>query len=324
MLMRDVLKSGTFWFSVVSMVAIGVVLGLSVEFWGALSELKHGEESLSTTIRNIMLILAAILALPLAIWRGWVAERQLSVSDKQLDVSQNDLQLSQQQLRLTDQQIRLAESSARQAEESSASQRYLTGLQMLGDRSLTVRMGGITALQDLANEFPEEYDIQVMRQLCQFARNPTADNNVDSVDESSEARLREDVQRILQVVGGRSERQIALEEAEPYSPNFIDADLRRGQFWSADFSNAIFLRANLEEANFGNVNLRNVVLEDANLSGVDFTGEFVVDRISQVPSYGLTQAQLDMACVKGGKSPNVVGMVDPITGEDLESIDREC
>ena len=45
---------------------------LSIMFWCWLS---HGESN-STTIRNLSLVIAAIIGLPLAIWRSIVAERQ--------------------------------------------------------------------------------------------------------------------------------------------------------------------------------------------------------------------------------------------------------
>ena len=38
--MRDLLRSGTFWFSVAVVVVLGVGAGLSVVFWGDLLELE--------------------------------------------------------------------------------------------------------------------------------------------------------------------------------------------------------------------------------------------------------------------------------------------
>ena len=46
---------------------------------------------------------------------------------------------------------------------------------MLGSGVLSVRLGGIYALERLAKEHPEEYHIQIMELLCSFVRHPTRD-----------------------------------------------------------------------------------------------------------------------------------------------------
>ena len=55
----------------------------SICFWGWLN---HGEAG-STTIRNIGLVVAAIIGLPLAIWRSKVAERQAATAQRQRKMS---------------------------------------------------------------------------------------------------------------------------------------------------------------------------------------------------------------------------------------------
>ena len=64
-------------------------------------------ESNGSTIRNIVLAAAAIIALPLAIWRSTVAERQ-----------------------------------AKTAQRSLLNERYLKGAEMLGSEVLSVRLAG--------------------------------------------------------------------------------------------------------------------------------------------------------------------------------------
>ena len=103
-------------------------------FWEWLS----GGESGSTTIRNIALVAAGLIALPLAIWRGVVANRQ-----------------------------------ANTAQQGLLNERYQKGAEMLGNGVLSVRLGGIYALQRLAEESPGQYHIQIMRLFCAFVRSPT-------------------------------------------------------------------------------------------------------------------------------------------------------
>ena len=114
---------------------------LSWRFW---EELGDDEESLSTTVRNLGLVIAGAIALPLAIWRSIVAQRQASTAQRDL-----------------------------------LNQRYQQGAEMLGSEVLTVRLGGIYALQRLAEEHPKQYHIQIMRLLCAFMRHPITGERED-------------------------------------------------------------------------------------------------------------------------------------------------
>ena len=96
-------------------------MAFSVVFWDWLS----GGGSGSGTIRNIGLVAAGLIALPLAIWRAIVAERQ-----------------------------------ANTAQQGLLNERYQNGAAMLGNEVLSVRLGGIYALQRLAEDHPEQYHIQ--------------------------------------------------------------------------------------------------------------------------------------------------------------------
>ena len=113
----------------------------SIMFWGWLS----GGESGSTTIRNIALVAAGVFTLLLAIWRGVVANRQ-----------------------------------ANTAQQGLLNERYQKGAAMLGSEVLSVRLGGIYALQRLAEESPGQYHIQIMRLFCAFVRLPTRDQSLES------------------------------------------------------------------------------------------------------------------------------------------------
>ena len=68
-------------------VVLIVVVVFSVYFWCWLV----ADESGSTTIRNLGLVIAAIVALPLAIWRSIVAERQAATAQRQSETAQSSL-----------------------------------------------------------------------------------------------------------------------------------------------------------------------------------------------------------------------------------------
>ena len=79
-------QSGEFWITL--SVAVVVIEVLLVKLlWGWLS----GDESGSATIRNIGLVLAGSLAIPLAIWRAVVADKQASSTQHQTAIAQQGL-----------------------------------------------------------------------------------------------------------------------------------------------------------------------------------------------------------------------------------------
>ena len=116
----------------VAFVLIGAAV-FSRECWHWLSE----GESRSTTIRNLGLVVAAVVGLPLAFWRSFVAERQAETAHRGL-----------------------------------LNERYQKGAEMLSSRILPVCLGGIYALERLAREKPSAYHVQIMGLLCAFIRNP--------------------------------------------------------------------------------------------------------------------------------------------------------
>ncbi len=76
----SLIKSGYFWFAVSAAFLLVVGSGISVLFWDWLRE----TDSPGTTIRNSALVIAGAIALPLAVWRGVVAERQAAVAQRSL------------------------------------------------------------------------------------------------------------------------------------------------------------------------------------------------------------------------------------------------
>ena len=57
---------------------------LSTDIWDWLRDGPDGVESGSTTVRNLGLVVAGLIALPLAIWRSLVAQRQADTAQQSL------------------------------------------------------------------------------------------------------------------------------------------------------------------------------------------------------------------------------------------------
>ncbi len=310
----------------ITVVVIAVVVAISIVFWDWLS---FGESG-STTIRNVGLVLAALVALPLAVWRSKVAERQASAAQRQADTAQQNL----------------------------LNERYQRGAEMLGSDVLAVRLGGIYALQRLAQEHPKQYHVQIMRLFCAFIRNPTVEvdgkvglaNNetreaTETHDGRGRVRARQDVEAVMEAIAARSKIGIDLERDAEFQ-----LDLRGAQFAGmnlANFREVNLFRANLSFADMSCVNIRALTdmswihavsvnlsgacLVDVNLSvtqfigadlsgtllhGANLSGAAFSNRNRDTPCR-LTQAQLDSARAAPNDPPHLDGVLDAKTGKPL-------
>ena len=109
---------------------------------------------------------------------------------------------------------------------------------MLGNEVLSVRLGGIYALQRLADEWPDQYHIQIMCLFCAFVRLPTKDQSLVSgqVEIEAGARLgiRPDVEGVMEAINSRSESRTGIERKAGFRLDLRGADLPGTQFLNAD------------------------------------------------------------------------------------------
>ncbi len=269
---------------------------------------------------------AAPIALLLAVWRSIVGEKQARANQRQADTAQRSL----------------------------VNERYQKGAEMLGHSVLSVRLGGIFALESLARDYPEDYHIQIVELFCAFVRNPTADKQLllyfedEDIQEKFPPRLRDDVQSIMTAIGRRSVEQMVAEAERDYrldfraahlvrlelqDPNLTGALLQaadlshaaiRGNgtnaylkgvsFRGAILNDARFSFVDLSESVFGNAKLHGAMLQNVVLSGVRFNS----GRFSGGPATGLTQAQLYAAWASHDNPPLLDGVLDSETGKPLE------
>lgn len=301
---------------VILVIAAAVGIWSLVHFWDWLQIGEAGKESGSTTVRNISFVTAGVVALPFAFWRSWVAHRQADTADQNL-----------------------------------LNERYQQGAAMLGSDVLTVRLGGIYALQRLAEEHPEHYHIQIMQLFCAFVRHPTrqegpqaghqdVENESDAGEEETDQSrdLREDVEAVMNAMGARSDTGLALEASKDFrldlrgsnlswgmlvdGTNLSNADLIR-----ADLSHTNLLGANLSGTNFWGANLTGAELSGANLGGAHLyraslkwavlSGAMLSGPDGQRPVTGLTQAQLDKACAYADDPPELDGVLELKTDTPL-------
>ena len=221
-------RSEFWWIAGITVVLLAGII-LARLFW---DDLRGDEESLSATVRNLGLVKGGLIAIILAVWRSVVGSRQADTAQRGL-----------------------------------LNERYQKGAEMLGSEVLSVRLGGIYALQRLAEEHPEQYHVQVMSLLCAFVRHPIEDAGVapsQSEKNNETAPLREDVQVIVDVIINRSESQVEFERSVQYRLDLSDAMLR------------------------------GIVIAGASLSGVDLSGADLSD--------GFIIERTNLSCAKFAKT----------------------
>ena len=103
-----------FWWVTGIFIVLAICLVISLHYW---PDWRRDGDSNSTIIRNVGIVIGGIIAMLLAIWRSVVSERQ-----------------------------------AYTARQSLLNERYQQGAEMLGNGVFSVRLGGIYALQRLAEE----------------------------------------------------------------------------------------------------------------------------------------------------------------------------
>lgn len=116
-------KSVAFWAGVSTGAIVALGIFLSIRHWDWLNQ--DGDPS--ATIRNAGLVIAAPVALILAVWRSLVAEQQSKISEKSL-----------------------------------INEQFKSGVELLGHKNPTVRLGAISTLNEMAELYPETLYARVM------------------------------------------------------------------------------------------------------------------------------------------------------------------
>ena len=142
------------------------------------------------------------------------------------------------------------------------------GFEQLASDKMTMRLGGIFALEGVMNttERPEQYRGTILEALCAFVRESTIGKTVAEKPEN-------DIQAALTVIGRRKGQEPPdLAKVNIPGANLSGANLRGADLNGADLNSVYLSGANLSGANLLGANLTGDNLTGANLSRVDLTG----------------------------------------------------
>lgn len=273
-------------------------------------------------------VILGLVGLGLLWWRSRSSERQATAAQAQVHLAQLD----------------------------SLYDRYRKGADMLGDDTMSTRLGGIYSLRRLAEEHPDEFHLQVMEILCAFIRTPPSAKRTDQEEPLVPVpKPREDMQAALEAVIYRRDRGIEIEKATETDPdrsrwfqiNLLGAVLERSNLQDAKLRGATlshvrfrftngkdtnlsdatmirvvfdyytsFIGANFEHANMSEAEINWGDFTNAELNGVDLSGARFGSRKPDLVK--VTQCQLDTAIANPEFPPDIPeGLTDFETGKPI-------
>ena len=265
---------------VVALIILIISIIATVSYWDCLS----ADESLGSKLRNVAVIIAGLVAFPLAIARILVVGGQADT-----------------------------------AERSLANDRYQRGAEMLGHEQEIVRIGGIDALREVAQQYPDQYVRPAMRLLCAFLKKHCG--NARRIPKFSN---RPDLQAAMEAVAsfGPEQRGTYHDPDNRHSVNLggislFDGVFARMNLAGLNFQNSGFDQSSLKGTNFSAADLRQSSFQTVNMLGTILEGAQIDGALFSRHVTGLTQRQLYEARTSGDNAPSFEGTRDADTGKLL-------
>lgn len=193
---------------------------------------------------------------------------------------------------LTWRRIVATEDTVKVAQKGQITERFTRAIEQFGNKEVTIRLGGIYALEHIAKD-SEEYHWTVMEVLSSFVREKaplpeqasTYEEAPDDADElEPSAGIPTDIQAIFTVIGRRkAEREgedqrldlkrTWLQGANLQGVNLEGANLRGVVLRKANLFRAFLKESNLQDGDLQGANLRDAYLEGASLQGTSLAFE---------------------------------------------------
>jgi uncharacterized protein YjbI with pentapeptide repeats len=200
-----------------------------------------------------------------------------------------------------------------QGKDEQITERFTRAIDQLDSEKLEIRLGGIYALERIANDSPERDYSTIMEVLTAYLREnaplpreaeprpdseASKDTEASAENEKQETKPPTDIQAILTVLGRRKKAGkkddvlLDLSAADLRGANLSGANLHEALLWGANLQEAVLaganlqganlLDANLQEANLWEANLQgahllDANLQEANLSGANLQGAYLLD-----------------------------------------------
>lgn len=224
--------------------------------------------------------LAYIMGGILAIIGIYMAHRRIRALERQVQIGQEQLQVGQ---------------------EGQITERFTRAIEQLGSDRMEIRLGGIYALERIANDSDKDY-WPIMETLTAYVRErapwrePDRDIPEEFTWEEAKApeestspisaatfKLATDIQAILTVLGRRKysfgqgeDQRLDLRETDLQKTKLIGAHFEKADFYRSNLENSILIEANLIGAWLREANLKEARLDKANLEEADLSEAYLV------------------------------------------------
>ncbi len=238
-------------------IGFGILLAVILLIWLPPWRVSHFEINNATIEADLenqyRATIAQILggvAIGITLYYTW---RRITIADNNLKVSQDNLKVSQ---------------------EGQITERFTRAIDQLGNEKLEIRLGGIYALERIANESEKDY-WPIMEILTAYVRK---NSPVKTDSPKLDTKVNPDIQAILTTIGrsqipsGMEPKRLNLQETYLQKADFREANLQWVNLSFAHLENANFVNTNLKGAYLEGTHLENTLLLGANLEEADLKG----------------------------------------------------
>ncbi len=191
------------------------------------------------------------------------------------------ISISSQRAKAAEETAKAMQKTVELTEKGNIAERFKNAIEHLGHDSTSIRLGGIYALHQIAQEV-EEYRGRVFEILCAHIRGTsTLEGYKPKLGPYSDIEPSIEIESILKLLfssrdmAGRSLYSGLLanfKDADLSGTKLNFADLRASILWGTNLEGAFLPRANLEKAFLRSADLRGACLQSANLSGARLGG----------------------------------------------------
>ncbi len=170
-----------------------LVIGIGYHFWDEL-------EAKSSVIRNLCLAAGVPIAIGVALWRSVIANRQVSAAYRQVETALEQTAIAQ---------------------ENILRSRFQSAAEMLGHKSVAVRIGGVQSLAELAAQNMDQYYVSVGNLLEAFSISATRDDGSTpkaTTDLDGDIQVARDAIEMLRRLRDRGVKRIEMDEMQDLLP----------------------------------------------------------------------------------------------------------
>ena len=185
-----------------------------------------------------------------------------------------------------------ANRNAQAAEDKQITERFSKAIELLGNKEIEVKLGGIYALEQIAKDSPEKYHWRIMEVLTAFVRINAHRKKEEEGEKGKIPQLRADIQAALTVIGRRN----CENEQENQRLDLTFIDIREANLDRANLKRVDLYCSNLDLASFQEASLQDVSLWSSSLQWVNFS-EAILQKVN-LAGANLRQAKFNKATLK--------------------------